>query len=413
MVWALPMDEVSELKLAAMAGIRCYQMFISSQDMSVCNFTPTCSRFGMTAIGRYGLIPGGLMTADRLLRCNGLNNYLYPRHPETGKAIDTPEAEWPFSDRLAKSNPALPSGRAQGQSRGEEGISLCSAPSRGPLISDSEYVDTMDWARYYAPSAVRRFAEYLCQHQEFARAAGEYERLLILSAGVPGQDTFCLLAGRCYSKARQHEQADRCLRQAFSLNSGPEWRAQVLSELALNWLKAKRPELALAALLVDSATGVRTEASRTRLTMLRALAKAQSRDWRAVFELARDSLPKTDKFQQIIAGIASKGLHSPKRSPALAAGLSAVVPGLGKAYAGRVPDAVFSFVAIGLTGWQAYEGFRRDGTGSVRGWLYGSVGLTLYAGNVWGSAVAAWQDNRTQETLLQDRITALLEEIGD
>ena len=88
--------EPNELTLAATGAIRLYQIFVSSQDMPVCNFTPSCSRFGMAAIKRYGLVVGCLMTADRLLRCNGLNHEYYPPHPETGKCYDPPEAEMPW-----------------------------------------------------------------------------------------------------------------------------------------------------------------------------------------------------------------------------------------------------------------------------------------------------------------------------
>ena len=91
--------EPTELKLAAMGAIRLYQIFISSQDMSVCNFTPSCSRFGMASIRRYGLLVGGIMTADRLLRCNGLNREYYPLHPETGKCYNPPEKENPWARR--------------------------------------------------------------------------------------------------------------------------------------------------------------------------------------------------------------------------------------------------------------------------------------------------------------------------
>ena len=36
----------------------------------VCRYHPTCSEYGHAAIGRFGLIRGGLLTAWRILRCN-------------------------------------------------------------------------------------------------------------------------------------------------------------------------------------------------------------------------------------------------------------------------------------------------------------------------------------------------------
>ncbi len=80
--------ETSELKLAATGLIRLYQKFISSQDGPSCNFTPTCSRFGMACIQEFGMLRGLLLTTDRLIRCNGLESTHYHKDPSTGKYID-------------------------------------------------------------------------------------------------------------------------------------------------------------------------------------------------------------------------------------------------------------------------------------------------------------------------------------
>jgi len=91
----LSTDETNELKLAMMAAIRFYQLFISTQDVPVCNFTPSCSRFGMKALRDYGVIYGSLMTSDRLQRCHGKCGDYYPKHPLTGKCDDPVENNAP------------------------------------------------------------------------------------------------------------------------------------------------------------------------------------------------------------------------------------------------------------------------------------------------------------------------------
>ncbi|MBU0648136.1 membrane protein insertion efficiency factor YidD [Patescibacteria group bacterium] len=35
-----------------------------------CRFQPSCSQYGMDAIGKHGLFKGGFMTTWRVLRCN-------------------------------------------------------------------------------------------------------------------------------------------------------------------------------------------------------------------------------------------------------------------------------------------------------------------------------------------------------
>lgn len=86
-------QETSEIRLVGIVFIRLYQRFISSQDMPVCNFTPSCSQFALKAIQRYGIIKGVLMASDRLQRCNGFTRMsrYYSLDPMTGKAIDPVE----------------------------------------------------------------------------------------------------------------------------------------------------------------------------------------------------------------------------------------------------------------------------------------------------------------------------------
>ncbi len=68
--------------------IRFYQLFISTQDMPVCNFTPSCSHFGVESLRRFGVIRGILLTSDRLQRCNGCSTPYYQIDYKTGKYID-------------------------------------------------------------------------------------------------------------------------------------------------------------------------------------------------------------------------------------------------------------------------------------------------------------------------------------
>ncbi len=50
--------------------IRMFQVVISPQDGPNCRFHPTCSEYGRQAVMRYGLVIGGFLAGDRLIRCN-------------------------------------------------------------------------------------------------------------------------------------------------------------------------------------------------------------------------------------------------------------------------------------------------------------------------------------------------------
>ena len=72
-----------------------YQRFVSSQGTDSCIFTPSCSQFSCLAIQQHGLLEGGLMTFDRLQRCNQLSARYYRLDEQTGKRIDPVEENSP------------------------------------------------------------------------------------------------------------------------------------------------------------------------------------------------------------------------------------------------------------------------------------------------------------------------------
>jgi hypothetical protein len=72
-------------------------------------------------------------------------------------------------------------------------------------------------------------------------------------------------------------------------------------------------------------------------------------------------------------------------------------------------DGVFSFLAVGLTSWQAYEAFDEYGSSSVKGWVYGSLASIFYLANIYGSSVAAQIYNEEQNSRLSDKVEALID----
>jgi putative membrane protein insertion efficiency factor len=64
------LEEFNESKLLALLLIRAYQFTLSGQQGDICNFQPSCSRYGYAAINKYGAFWGILMASDRLQRCN-------------------------------------------------------------------------------------------------------------------------------------------------------------------------------------------------------------------------------------------------------------------------------------------------------------------------------------------------------
>ncbi len=67
-----------------------YKTFFSSQDLTVCTFTPACSEYGILAVKKFGMVKGGIMTMDRLTRCNGLSPQNYEFDKTTMLLKDDP-----------------------------------------------------------------------------------------------------------------------------------------------------------------------------------------------------------------------------------------------------------------------------------------------------------------------------------
>src|ERR1700674_3877831 len=55
---------------AAVAPIVVYQKLISPAIPRRCKYEPTCSRYAVEAVGRYGILKGLVLAGWRLLRCN-------------------------------------------------------------------------------------------------------------------------------------------------------------------------------------------------------------------------------------------------------------------------------------------------------------------------------------------------------
>jgi uncharacterized protein len=62
------------IKKIFLAVIRFYQVVISPIKPPTCRFYPTCSHYGLEAIGRFGALKGGWLTMKRILKC-------HPFHP--------------------------------------------------------------------------------------------------------------------------------------------------------------------------------------------------------------------------------------------------------------------------------------------------------------------------------------------
>ncbi|MEE4177989.1 MAG: hypothetical protein V2I46_10800 [Bacteroides sp.] len=94
----------------------------------------------------------------------------------------------------------------------------------------------------------------------------------------------------------------------------------------------------------------------------------------------------------------------PRRSPALAGALSAVIPGLGKVYSGKKAEGIASFLYVGAMALTTFDFYRRLGPKNVFFILSAATTGVFYVGNVWGSAIAAGRQRNEFNYEMDQRI---------
>lgn len=107
------------------------------------------------------------------------------------------------------------------------------------------------------------------------------------------------------------------------------------------------------------------------------LMKSSQFDFYALSDEAKSLNVYAEKLQKI-----------KRKSPLIAATLSAIVPGLGKVYAGMPGQALASFLAVATLGAVATENYIKAGPTSGRFIVYAGIFSMFYVGNIWGSAIS-------------------------
>jgi hypothetical protein len=74
-----------------------------------------------------------------------------------------------------------------------------------------------------------------------------------------------------------------------------------------------------------------------------------------------------------------------KKSPLLAAGLSTLLPGLGKIYAGKTGEGLASLFTVGGLGLVSWEQYRKNGINDYKTIIAGTITSLFYLANIYGS----------------------------
>jgi len=260
-------------------------------------------------------------------------------------------------------------------------------------------------------SATPGFAEKLDSLGEYDRAAVEYLRFAYENPGGEKARWAFFRAGRSLERANKFEQAAAVYNEVTSSGVADSLAGAACYRIALTYFSRGRLNDVIA--YADDARFDTTCAGP--LSYLAAWAYFFGRDYPAAestfFLLEPESFDSSAGF---MVTVSEKGQYLPRRSPFLAASMSALLPGAGKAYCGRWGDALVNLVAVaGMLG-GAYALWEDDRSFAVGLAISGGI---FYGGNIYGSYVGArWFNEEKHRELYRyarERVPKRPEELYD
>jgi len=252
------------------------------------------------------------------------------------------------------------------------------------------------FAAEMSAEAMLSFADSLFERGDYYRAITEYERVIFHYPGHGLAKTARFQIAHAYLKGDRLDQAIERFRSLHDELPQDETGKKAYFMLGESYYA--RREFDRAADVFQSYLEAypgdgRADAARVRIGWC---SLKQGR-WREASEEFR-KLPPDSPLHAQAEGLAAGALDYPglpAKSPALAGGLSAVLPGAGQLYVERPGDALVSFLLNGAFIWATVEAFHNDN--NVTGGILLFFESGWYLGNIYNAVNGAQKYNRRHE----------------
>lgn len=317
--------------------------FVRNQLRGRCRYYPECVEFFRQAWHELGPFESVLATADRLTRCSQIGTVSYPqalkgRDGLIHEGVEAYKAGW------SRAVPAV-SIPASASVHGTRFISEDVAFVEH-LLGQERSSDASLYLRStgFCPSDTLSFLRALSYYdmRDFPAAAGEFSQI---GTASPYADGAALLGAISYAGIGDYDSA---LKSAADY-AGP-------------YTELKDFTLASLYLLDGDKSG---------------------------YEIQRSAFTYSDftlsEGERSLDRIYHERYETRRKSPLLAAAASAVVPGLGKVYAGRLDEGVAAFMTVGVLGALTANCWVKDGPSDWKTITFGSLTSLFYLGNIYGS----------------------------
>jgi TM2 domain-containing membrane protein YozV len=245
------------------------------------------------------------------------------------------------------------------------------------------------------------FADHLFEQGDYYRAITEYERVIFFHPNDPLARTARFQIALSYFKGDRLDQAiDRFRDISRDLPNDEVGRKAyfLLGEAYYQKREYARAVEVFTSFCETYPTDPQADAARIRTGW----SYLRQGNWRQASEEFQ-KLPPDSPLHAQADGLAD-GSRSypdiPKKSPALAGGLSAVLPGAGQLYINRPGDALVSFLLNGAFIWATVEAFHNDN--NVTGGILLFFESGWYLGNIYNAVSGAHKYNRKSEQQFMD-----------
>ncbi len=258
---------------------------------------------------------------------------------------------------------------------------------------------------YFSPEKVYEFAEYLYQDGDYLRAAGEFQRFLLLAGTTAGSDSTLFRIGMCYRLGQRPRRAIDYFQRIGEEDPQSNLKDHASYQIAYSYFQMGQHHQSIQQI---NKSCPQLAGCGGKLGNLLVVNYLHLKRWKEAHDISSSMMKSdgssSDSLATALNRLTLEGTRLPYKSQALAGMMSSLVPGSGKMYAHRFKDGLYSMIVIGLTGWQAYDGFSKDGRRSARGWIYGTLSGVFYLGNIYGSVVAVKIYNQRMEDDFLNRI---------
>ena len=254
-------------------------------------------------------------------------------------------------------------------------------------------------------------ADAFLAEDEYYRAITEYKKFLFLFPDSGKADYALFGVGTAYYRGEEYEPAARTFEALLEkYGKGAHAAPSAYFEGVSLW-KLGRFDRAEAAFDRVAALEPASEYAPLSLIGKSLLSYDARNDPGCRGELARflENYPQDARAERVRQTIAllDRNREVPRKSPAVAGVMSAVVPGSGYMYAGRYGDGVVALIVNGLFIAGTVAAIHQESYAVAA--IVGGIGLPFYVGNIYGSANAATKWNIGVRKELREKIAVSLD----